>query len=115
MRAGLLTTRVHIIANTGAPDALGQPTEVWTLAQSVWADVRYKTGLQSLDADRLGSDHRASVRIRQTPCSKGITSGMRAVIGGTLTGNTVTGGTVYRITAAQPQGREAVDLVCEAV
>lgn len=115
MRASSLSTRVHIIANTGTPDALGQPTEAWTWVQSVWADVRYKTGLQSLDADRLGSDNRASIRIRQTPCAKGITTAMRAVIGGTLTGTTVTGGTVYRIAGTAPQGREAIDLVCDSV
>lgn len=115
MRASSLNTRVHIIANTGTPDALGQPTETWTWVQSVWADVRYKTGLQRLDAERLGSDSRASMRIRQTPCSKGITSAMRAVVGGTLANGVVTGGTVYRIAGTAPQGREAIDLVCEAL
>jgi head-tail adaptor len=115
MRAGMLTTRVHILANTGTVDAIGQPTEVWTLAQSVWADARYQTGLQSINADRLGSGGRVSLRIRQTPCSKGITSSMRAVIGGTATGTTVTGGTVYKIMDTPRQGRDAIDLVCEAV
>ncbi len=115
MRAGMLTTRVHIVANTGTADALGQPTEAWTLVQPVWADARYQTGLQSLTADRLNSGGRVSLRIRQTPCSKGITSGMRAVIGGTVSGTTVTGGTVYKIMDTPRQGRDAIDLVCEAI
>lgn len=115
MRASLLSTRVHIIANTGTPDALGQPAEAWTYAQSLWADVRYKTGLQRLDADRLGTNGSASVRVRQTPCSKAITTSMRLVIDGTLSGGVVTGGTVYRIADIAPQGRDAIDLVCEAL
>jgi head-tail adaptor len=115
MRAGMLTTRVHILANTGTADALGQPTEAWTLVQSAWADARYQTGLQSIHADRLGGGGRVSLRIRQTPCSKGITSAMRAVIGGTLADGVVTGGTVYKIMGTPRQGRDAIDLVCEAL
>jgi hypothetical protein len=37
------------------------------------------------------------------------------VIGGTATGTTVTGGTVYKIMDTPRQGRDAIDLVCEAV
>ncbi len=62
MKASSLNTRVHILANTGGVDTLGQPTQAWTLAQTVWADVRYQTGLQSLNADRLNSGGRASIR-----------------------------------------------------
>lgn len=115
MRASSLSTRVYVLANAGGVDALGQPVETWTLAQSLWADVRYQTGLQSINADRLGSGGRASARIRQTACSKGITTGMRVVIGGTLVAGVVTGGTVYKIMDTPRQGREAIDLVLEAV
>ena len=113
MKASSLSTRVHILANTGGVDALGQPVQAWTLAQSVWADVRYQTGLQSLNADRLNSGGRASIRIRQTACSKGITNAMRAVVGGTLVSGVVTGGTVYKIMDTPRQGRDAIDLVVE--
>lgn len=115
MRAGMLTTRVHILAPATTVDALGQPTEAWTLAQTVWADARYPTGLQSLSADRLNSGARASLRVRQTSCTKAITPAMRAVIGGTAVGTTVTGGTAYKIMDCPRQGRDAIDLVCEAV
>lgn len=115
MRAASLNTRIHILANTGVPDALGQTAPAWALTQSLWADVRYKTGLQSLDADRLGSSGRASARVRQAACSKGITTAMRVVIGGTLVNGAVTGGTTYRIADTAPQGREAIDLVLEAL
>lgn len=115
MRAGMLNTRVHVLAKAGGTDALGQPTETWALAQTLWADVRYQTGLQSLNADRLGSGGRASIRIRQTACSKGITTGMRVVVGGTLADGVVTGGTVYKVMDTPRQGREAIDLVVEAV
>jgi SPP1 family predicted phage head-tail adaptor len=115
MKASSLNTRVQILANTGGVDTLGQPTQAWTLAQTVWADVRYQTGLQSLNADRLNSGGRASIRIRQTSCSKGITSAMRAVVGGTLVDGTVTGGTVYKIMDTPRQGRDAIDLVVEAL
>jgi head-tail adaptor len=115
MRAGSLNTRVHVLATTATVDALGQPTQAWTLSQSLWADVRYQTGLQSLNADRLDSGGRASARIRQTPCSKGITTAMRVVIDGTLADGVVTGGTVYKIMGTPRQGRDAIDLVLEAV
>lgn len=115
MKASSLNTRVHIITNAAGHDALGQPTELWVLAQTVWADVRYQTGLQSLNADRLSSGGRASIRIRQTACSKGITTAMRAVLGATVVDGVVTGGVIYKIMDTPRQGRDAIDLVVEAL
>lgn len=115
MRAGMLNTRVYILASAATVDALGQPMQAWALLQSVWADVRHQTGLQSLSADRLNSAGRVSIRIRQTGCSKGIATGMRAVLGGTLSAGAVSGGVVYKIMDTPRQGRDAIDLVCEAI
>ncbi len=115
MRAGMLATRVHILGNTGTADALGQPADAWTFVQSVWADARYQTGLQSLAADRLNGGGRVSLRIRKTSCSKGINSSMRAVVDGILVDGMVIGGITYKIIDTPRQGRDAIDLVCEAV
>ena len=112
---GRLKDRIYIMAPTASVDALGQPVEAWTLQQAAWADVRYQTGLQTLTADRLTANTRVSMRIRQHAASRGITTAMRAVLGGALAGGVVTGGTVFKIMDTPRQGLDAIDLVCEAL
>lgn len=101
--ASRLNRRVVILQRSTTTDTLGQPTEGWTEVQTVWGDVRYQTGLRTLSADELHGGARASIRIRQTACSLGITAGMRARVGLTE----------FNITAALPQGTSAIDLVCQ--
>jgi SPP1 family predicted phage head-tail adaptor len=107
MRAGLLNTRVIIQRRSAGTDPLGQPLDTWETWQTVWAHERMPTGLQTIatHADKPFAKQRLSLRIRQTGCAKSITAGMRAVVRGTT----------YNITATPLQGRDAIDLVCEAV
>lgn len=107
MRASSLTARVTITQRTHTTDPLGQPLDTWTTLMTVWGDPRYKTGLESLSADRINGGARVSIRIRQTSCSRGIARGMRAQIAGDAT--------VYEIKDLPLQGREAIDLVCEGI
>ena len=107
MRAGMLTDRVTITAPTTTPDALGQPITTWAILMAVWGDARFATGLQAVNADRIQSKGRVSIRIRQTGCSRTVKAGMRVTI--------APDDTVYEIKDTPRQGREAIDLVCEAL
>jgi SPP1 family predicted phage head-tail adaptor len=107
MRASSLTSRITITGPTTTEDALGQPTTTWATIMTVWGDPRFKTGLQGVNAERIDSRGRVSIRIRQTPCSRTIKPGMRVTI--------APDDTVYEIKDAPRQGRDALDLVCEAL
>ncbi len=107
MRAGMLTDRVTVTAPTTAPDALGQPITTWAVLMTVWGDARFKTGLQGVNAERIDNQGRVSIRIRQTSCSRTIKPGMRVTIS--------PDDTVYEVKDTPRQGRDAIDLVCEAL
>lgn len=102
MNAGKLNRRVTIEQRSSTVDAIGQPVETWTTVATVWADIRFQRGLESLRADSTTSIARASVRIRYRA---GINAGMRVV----------QGSTTFNIIAVLPQGREWIDLSCEVV
>ena len=105
--AGSLSTRVTILRLRSITDTLGQPINTWEEFQTVWADVRFPSGLQNITvhADKPFSKQRVSIRLRQNYCSKQILAGMRVLINNKP----------YLIASASPQGRFAIDLVCEAV
>jgi SPP1 family predicted phage head-tail adaptor len=105
--AGSLSTRVTVQRLVASTDTLGQPINSWQDFQTVWADVRFPSGLQNITvhADKPFAKQRVSVRLRQDFCSKKIEAGMRVVINNKP----------YLIASAEPQGRFAIDLVCEAM
>lgn len=103
MRAGQLKWRVTILQRSTTKDALGQPHESWAVLQTIWGDVRYQNGLNTLGAEESGSVVKASIRVRQSTGSLIIKAGMRARVGTAE----------FNITACLPQGRDAIDLVCE--
>lgn len=84
-----------------APDSAG----AWTERQRVWGDVRYKSGIKTINADELQTSTRCSIRLAQNTCTLSITPGMRVSVRGQQ----------FTVIEALPQGRESVDLVCEAV
>lgn len=105
MRAGTLNRQVTIQRKTGGVDPIGQPLpEGWEDVATVWANIRYLSGTESIKADAETSVARASIRIRYRT---GLNAGMRVLHGGT----------VYEIKAVLPDEarREHVDLVCEVV
>ncbi len=104
MQAGLLNRRVTLQAPGTTQDELGQPIPGWTDVAAVWADIRMKSGLESIKAGAPVSVVQASIRVRYRA---GITAGMR------LTHNLQ----AFNIVAVMPDvgGREFVDLVCEIV
>ena len=104
MQAGRLSSRCTLQQPGTATDELGQPIPGWTDVATVWADIRMKSGLESIKAGASVSTVQASIRIRYRA---GINAGMRIVHNLTA----------YNITAVQPDvgGREFVDLVAEVV
>ena len=104
MQAGRLNRRCTLQQPGTATDALGQPIPGWTDVATVWADIRMKSGLESIKAGAPVSVVQASIRVRYRA---GITAGMRVVHNLQA----------FNITAVLPDvgGREFVDLVAEVV
>ncbi len=104
MQAGSLNRRCQLQRPSQSADELGQPIPGWTDVATVWADIRMKSGLESIKAGASVSVVQASIRIRYRA---GVNAGMRVVHNLTA----------YNITAVQPDvgGREFVDLVAEVV
>ena len=104
MRAGALNTRITIQQQSTTQDALGQPVNTWTDFANCWADVRHKSGVETIKGDALTSTIKASMRVRYRA---DLTTGMRVSVGLLK----------YNIQAVlvDMQKRDYVDLVCEVV
>lgn len=76
MQAGRLNRRCVLQSPSQSVDELGQPIPGWTDVATVWADIRMKSGLESIKAGASVSVVQASIRVRYRA---GITSGMRVV------------------------------------
>jgi len=100
--AGKLRHRVTFKAPLTTQDAAGQPIAGFTDVCTVWADVRYISGVEALKADAPASTVRASVRIRRR---SGINAGMSVAHGSTM----------FNVVAVLPdeRGMEYMDVVCE--
>jgi SPP1 family predicted phage head-tail adaptor len=103
MQAGKLNQRVKIQYLNAGQDATGQPVQTWSDFATVWANVRYQTGIEAINTDAVVSLAKASVRIRYR---SDITAGMR-VLHGTI---------AMDIKAVLPDetGKTHVDLACVA-
>lgn len=104
MQAGRLNRRVTLQSPSQSVDEIGQPIPGWTDVATLWADIRMKSGLESIKAGAPVSVVQASIRVRYRA---GITAGMRIVHNLQA----------YNIVAVMPDvgGREYVDLVAEVV
>jgi SPP1 family predicted phage head-tail adaptor len=102
MRAGQLRHPVKLQALVPGQDETGQPTQVWSDVASIWADVRFVNGLETVKSNAPVSVARCSIRIRYRA---GVTAGMRIAEGTTY----------YDIRAILPDdtGRRFLDLACE--
>jgi SPP1 family predicted phage head-tail adaptor len=103
MSAGRLNRRVTIQRLNSATDALGQVVESWVDVATVWAGIRYLSGLAAIKADAEMSKLKAEVKIR---ARSDVAHGMRVV----------DGSTVLRVEVAPPpNGGEFIALTCEVV
>lgn len=104
MQAGRLNRRCTLQQPAAGFDELGQPIPGWTDVATLWADIRMKSGLESIKAGAPVSVVAASIRIRYRA---GVNAGMRVMH------NLV----AYEIKAVMPDvsGRVFLDLACEVV
>lgn len=102
MKAGTLRHRVTVQTRTDAVDPIGQPVTTWDTVGSVWADVRYQTGLGAIKAGADVSVSKVSIRVRQAAYAPG----QRIVYGNE----------VFAVKAVMPDGTGShVDLVAEVI
>lgn len=102
MNAGQLRHRVTLQTLTTGQDEIGQPVTAWTDTATVWADVRYLSGLSAIKAGADVSLSKVSIRLRY----RAVNAGQR-VKHGTV---------IYAIEAVLPDAKRSfVDLVCEVV
>ena len=65
MGAGKLNHRITLSGLSTGTDDLGQPLHSWVDFATIWADVRFVSGIETIKAVREISTSRASVRIRR--------------------------------------------------
>lgn len=107
MDAGMLNRRVVIQSRSGDTDAVGQPLDDWSEFATVWANIRFNTGLKAVENMTAGAQTSvamASIRIR---FRNDIRSDMRVV----------DGSTVYQIITVYPNvgAQDYTDLACEVI
>ncbi|MBK5203855.1 MAG: phage head closure protein [Polaromonas sp.] len=102
MNAGQLRHRVILQTLTVGQDEIGQPVTTWTDTATLWADVRYLSGLSAIKAGADVSLSKVSIRLRY----RAINAGQRIKQGVVL----------YAIEAVLPDAKRVfVDLVCAVV
>lgn len=79
MNPGRLSKRVTIQQRNTGQDANGQPVETWATVATVWADIRFVSGLEAIKSDTPVDVVSASIRIRYLA---GVIPSMRVVYDG---------------------------------
>lgn len=102
--SGDLRDRIVLQRKTGGVDEWGSPLpEAWADYASVWANIRFLSGTESIKAGADTSIVKASIRIRWR---QDVTAGMRVIAGAQT----------FDVEAVlYGQRREYVDLACKAV
>ncbi len=97
-----LTSRITIQQRGAGQDAAGQPVQTWVDVATVWANIRYLSGVETIKSDAPVSVAKASICIRRRT---DISAGMRVVFGSA----------VFNIQAVLPdEGRRVfMYLACE--
>jgi SPP1 family predicted phage head-tail adaptor len=105
MRAGTLTDQVSLQEPGTVQDEIGQPVPGWTEVASLWANVRYLSGIEAIRSDSPASIAKVSIQIRKRD---GVTAAMRMVDAQ---------GVVFKIETVLPdmQHRDRINIVCEVV
>ena len=102
MKAGQLRHRVQLQSRLEVFDDIGQPSTSWLTTATVWADVRYLSGLSAIKSGADVSLTKCSVRMRH----RAVNAGQRIVYGDE----------VFEIDAVLPDGkREFVDCVVRVI
>lgn len=104
MQAGRLNSRVTLQIPSAAVCPIGQPVPDWTDFAQVWANIKLKSGIETIKAESVTSTVKASIRMRYRT---DINAGMRVMHNGAA----------YNILAVMPDiaGHQFVDLAVEVV
>jgi len=102
MKAGLLRHFVALQDRVSTVDEIGQPSTSWLTTASVWADIRYLSGLSALKAGADVSVGKCTIRMRY----RAVNAGQRIVYGNE----------VFEIDQVLPDGKRSyVDCVCRVI
>ena len=107
MNAGDLRDRVTIQRATTADDGFGNVTNGWGDLLTVWANVRETPGKEIVAAGRIEASRTATIRVRASSQSRGVTAADRIIARGQDWN--------IRSVAAVGDGRELIEFLCEAV
>ena len=102
LNATNLRHRVELQSRVETVDELGQPSTSWLTTASVWADIRYQSGLSSIKSGADVSIVKVSIRMRH----RAVNAGQRITHDGVA----------FNIESVLPDARRAyVDCVCEVI
>lgn len=102
MKAATLRDRVILQTLSEGTDEIGQPLTTWTDTATLWADVRYLSGVSAIKAGADVSIDKVSIRLR----FRDVSPAQRIK----------RGAEIFAIEAVLPDARRVyVDLVCRAV
>ena len=104
--AGDLRDRVTIQRATSGDDGYGNVHVGWVDLMTVWANVRETTGKERVDAGRVEASRTATIRIRASSASRGITEADRIMARGKVWN-------IRSIADISPD-RSILDILCEA-
>lgn len=104
MDIGKLNKRITIQQQSTTYDAVGQLVESWSTFATVWANIKHKSGAETIKSDAIASTVQASMRIRY---KQGVSAGMRVLYKDAQ----------YDVLAVLPHvdDNRYVDLVCRLV
>ena len=104
MDIGKLNKRITIQQQSSTYDAVGQLVESWSTFATVWANIKHKSGSETIKSDAIASTVQASMRIRY---KQGVSAGMRVLYKDAQ----------YDVLAVLPHvdDNRYVDLVCRLV
>jgi SPP1 family predicted phage head-tail adaptor len=103
MDAGSLNSRVTLQSLPDTADAIGQPSQTWVDVATVWGNVRYLNGVETVKAGALTSVTQVSIRIRP----RAVSTEMRVKVGTT--------NFQIRKVLRDEIGNDFIDLACEAI
>ena len=106
MRAGDLRDRVTIQRATTADDGFGNTISGWSDLLTVWANIRETPGKEIVAAGRIEASRTATIRVRASSLSRGVTAADRIIARGQFWN--------IRSVSAVGDGRELIEFLCEA-
>ncbi|SHI90963.1 head-tail adaptor protein [Wenxinia saemankumensis] len=106
MAAGHYRDRVTIERQAEEPDEFGNVSGAWSAHLTLWADVLERTGGEKLAGGAIEAGRLATVRLRSSSASRGITAADRLVARGDT----------WNIRSIANVGRkgDVLELLCEA-